>query len=360
MLKIEMLPAGHGDCLWIEYGHPPRPRRVLIDGGAAGTYKRALLPKLLTLPEHERAFELLLITHIDADHITGVLDLLQDKSSGFQAREIWFNGFRHLPGEAPDTMGAVQGEKLTTLLVKPGVRWNTTFARGAVVVPPDGPLPRVELPGGLVLTVLSPTRKALAELKPEWEREVGKAGLDPTVAPRGNVESLEGFELLGVPDVEGLATQPFVEDSAKANGSSVAVLAEFEGRSLLLTGDAHPSILAEAIRRIRPERLDSRGRLPIDACKLPHHASKANVSRALLDTLACKQYLFSTNGAYFQHPDPQAVARVIKWGGKQPALAFNYRSKHNEAWAGKLLRERHGYTVAYPGADSEGLALEWK
>ena len=33
MLKIEMLLAGHGDCLWIEYGDPQAPRRVLIDGG---------------------------------------------------------------------------------------------------------------------------------------------------------------------------------------------------------------------------------------------------------------------------------------------------------------------------------------
>lgn len=42
MLRMEMLLAGHGDCLWIEYGDPTAPRRVLIDGGATGTYKRAL------------------------------------------------------------------------------------------------------------------------------------------------------------------------------------------------------------------------------------------------------------------------------------------------------------------------------
>ncbi len=360
MLKIEMLLAGHGDCLWIEYGDPAKPRRVLIDGGATGTYKRALRPKLLALPEKERRFELLIVTHIDADHITGVLELLQDENTGFNANDIWFNGYRHLPDEAPDTMGAVQGEKLTTLLVKPGVSWNAAFGRRAVVVPPDGPLPRVELPGGLVLTLLSPTPAALADLKPQWEKEVRKAGLDPSVEPPGEMETEEGFELLGVPDVDDLASQPFVEDAAEANGSSVAVLAEFEGRSLLLTGDAHPSVMADAIKRIEPARRDAQGRLPVDACKLPHHASKANVSRGLLGALACQQYLFSTNGAYFRHPDPQAVARVIKWGGKQPALAFNYRTKYNEAWASKPLRERHGYAATYPASESEGIALEWR
>ncbi len=33
-----MLPAGHGDCLWIEYGDPGRPQRVLIDGGPLHSY----------------------------------------------------------------------------------------------------------------------------------------------------------------------------------------------------------------------------------------------------------------------------------------------------------------------------------
>lgn len=358
MLKIAMLAAGHGDSLWIEYGDPHQPRRVLIDGGAAGTYKRALRPRLLALPDDQRRFELLIVTHVDADHITGILDLLEDESIGFVAEDIWFNGYRHLPDEAPDTMGAVQGERLTAALTRPGVRWNAAFARRAAAVPADGPLPRVELAGGLALTLLSPTPAKLAELKPKWEAEVRKAGLEPGVA--ASVETAEGFELLGAPDIDALASQPFVEDAAEANGSSVAVLAEFEGRSLLLTGDAHPSVLVDAIGRVAPERRDARGRLPIDACKLPHHASKANVSRALLGALACPQYLCSTNGAYFRHPDPQAVARVIKWGGAQPALVFNYRSRFSSAWASKRLSARYGYTAAYPDGETEGITLQWQ
>ena len=139
MLKIEMLRAGHGDCLWIEYGDPKAPRRVLIDGGANGTHKRAIRPKLLQLPEKDRRFELLMVTHIDADHIAGVLDLLEDKEANFQAKDIWFNGYRHLPDENPDTLGPVQGEKLTDMLVKPGVTWNGAFGKSAIVIPKEGP-----------------------------------------------------------------------------------------------------------------------------------------------------------------------------------------------------------------------------
>jgi hypothetical protein len=131
------------------------------------------------------------------------------------------------------------------------------------------------------------------------------------------------------------------------------VLAEFEGRRILLTGDAHPGVLLAAMKRA------GGGRLAVDACKLPHHGSKANVSRELLAALECPRYLFSTNGAHFKHPDRQAVARVIKWGGAGPELTFNYRTKHNEVWAGRALRERHGYAAVFPGSDSGGARLEW-
>ncbi len=355
MFSIEMLLAGHGDCLWIEYGDPKAPRRVLIDGGATGTYKRALRPKLRELSEKERRFELLMVTHIDADHIAGVLDLLEDKETGFQANDIWFNGYRHLPDENLDTLGPVQGEKLTDMLVNPGMKWNCAFGKKAVVVPTEGKLPRVELDGGLVLTLLSPTPGKLADLKPEWEKEVRKAGLDPTMKRPEEVESPEGFELLGgALDVDELALEKFSEDTAEANGSSIAVLAEFDGHRLLLTGDAHPGVLTAAITR-----LGTSGKLAVDACKLPHHGSKANVSRALLEALDCKRYLFSTNGAHFKHPDRQAIARVIKWGGAEPELTFNYRTRFNEFWDGKPLRKKHGYTTVFPRSDAEGVMIEW-
>ena len=352
MFRIEMLPAGHGDCLWIEFGDPKAPRRVLIDGGAVGTYKRALRERLRGLPENERRFELLVVTHIDADHITGILELLEDSETRFQARDIWFNGYRHLPDEKPETLGPVQGERLTDLLAKRP--WNREFKEAAVVVQADGDLPRLQLEGGLILTLLSPTPGKLADLKPEWEKEVRKAGLDPSQPRPGEVESPGGFELLGSPDVEALAAEAFSEDSAKANGSSIALLAEFEGRRLLLTGDAHPGIMTAAIKR-----LAGGSRLAVDACKLPHHGSKANVNRQFLQALDCRKWLFSTNGAYFRHPDRQTVARVIKWGGAQPELGFNYRTQYNDVWDGKPLREQYGYKVSYPASDAEGIVLEW-
>ena len=43
MFTIEMLPAAHGDCLWIEYGSGQEVRRILIDGGLHCDSSRLLL-----------------------------------------------------------------------------------------------------------------------------------------------------------------------------------------------------------------------------------------------------------------------------------------------------------------------------
>ena len=357
MLKLEVLPAGHGDCLWLEYGDPANPRRILVDGGTKGTHAHALRPRLRELGKSgdRPVFELFVVTHIDADHIGGALDLLADEETGFQAKDVWFNGYRHLPNEAPDTLGPVQGERLTDLLVKPAVRWNHAFGSDAVVVPEGGELPRVELDGGLVLTVLSPTPGRLADLKPEWEKELVKAGLDPRRVRPEEVETSEGFELLGgPPDVDALADGPFSEDTAAANGSSIGLLVEYEGRRLLLGADAHPSVLRTGLNRLTAGK-----KLALDACKLPHHGSKANVSRQLLTALECPVYVLSSNGAYFKHPDREAVARVIKWGGPKAQLVFNYRTQHNEMWDSAPLRQRHGYTTVFPESRGEGVTLEW-
>ena len=49
---------------------------------------------------------------------------------------------------------------------------------------------------------------------------------------------------------------------------------------------------------------------------------------------------------------------MIKWGGAQLELMFNYRTKYNDMWESKLLREKHGYTTVFPASDKEGVMIE--
>jgi hypothetical protein len=177
MLEIEMLPAREGDCLWIRYGPAAHPRQILIDGGRSATAKE-LKTRFAALPAGQREFELLIVTHVDRDHIEGVLALLQDATLPVTFRDVWFNGYDHLKDVELETFGAVQGEKLTETLIARKLPWNAAFQKKAVCVTPQE-LPRVDLAGGMTLTLLSPDREKLTALIPVWERECKKAGLIP-------------------------------------------------------------------------------------------------------------------------------------------------------------------------------------
>lgn len=349
MFRLEMLPADHGDCLWIEYGDPNQPRRLLVDGGTTGTY-RAVAARLDALAPEERLFELLIVTHVDADHISGVLRLIDAKVPGLLFADVWFNGYRHLVDL--EEFGPVQGEKLTTWLLRPGARWNAAFGSRAVVVADSGVLPATSLVDGLTLTVIGPTRDKLTLLHPVWEKECRIAGLDPSVGVPPPEPAPPGLEFFGPPDIDALANSAFEEDDAVANGSSISLLLEFEGRRVLLGADAHPTTLLATLDRLAPG-----GCLEVDAFKLPHHGSKYNVSRQLLARIRCDFYLFSTNGTHFSHPDLEAVARVIKFGAEKPHLLFNYKTRYNRMWNDESLQSQHGYLTRF-AEKGEGLVLE--
>jgi Metallo-beta-lactamase superfamily len=360
VLRIDMLPGGNGDALWIEYGAEASPRRILVDGGTEGTWEAGLRERIAALPEGERRFELVVVTHVDADHIDGVLGLMRDEDLGVGCGDFWFNGWRHLPETPLESLGPVEGELLTDVLVAAGIPWNEAFGGRAVGVPRDTPLRRVELADELTLTVLSPGAEQLARLKPVWREAVEAAGLDPDRArePPEDEPLPGGLERLGagaLPDVPALAAAPFSSDGAPPNGSSIALLLEHDGRSILLTGDAFPGVLAASLDRLLAER--GSDRLAVDALKVPHHGSRANVSAAFLAKLDCRRFLFSSNGAHTRHPHPEAVARALAAAPADAELAFNYRTRHNEVWDEQALRDRHGYATAYPGDGEQGLGV---
>lgn len=352
IFRIKMLPARNGDCFLIQYGDPRNPNKILIDGGTSGTYKD-IQSELQKLPSDQHHFELLIVTHVDRDHIEGILALLTNSNNKVKFDDIWFNGWRHLPGSGFEDFGPVQGEKLTTLLIKSDISWNKRFNKKRVVVSKTGTLPSYDLQDGMKLFLLSPGIEQLKTLRPVWKSKCRKAGLDPSIVPKDPTPVPSGFEVLGPPNIEVLSNRPFDCDESETNGSTIAVLAEYEGRRILLAGDGYPNVILESIKRL----VGSNEQLKLDAFKLPHHGSKANITRDLLERIDCKRYLFSTNGAYFQHPDKEAIARVIKFGGQKTQLIFNYRTKYNMIWDNKSLMKKYGYSVNY-SIDKSGQTID--
>jgi glyoxylase-like metal-dependent hydrolase (beta-lactamase superfamily II) len=94
MISIELLPAAHGDSIWIEYGSESQAHRILIDGGPAPTYEAGLRRRVGAVREEPGTLDLMVATHIDADHIDGSLILLQElEAMKVHIQELWFNGW---------------------------------------------------------------------------------------------------------------------------------------------------------------------------------------------------------------------------------------------------------------------------
>lgn len=353
MFSIEMLPALHGDALWIEYGDASAPTCVLIDGGPSSKVTADALRSRLSerVTKGEGELELIVITHIDADHIAGILGLLEDTDVALDPGDVWFNAWEHLPS---DVLGAKQAENVSAALLRRELPWNDAFGGKAVAIPDQGELPVVVLPGGLELTLLSPGRRQLAELRPVWEAEVKNAGLVPGF---GAEEPAKQADVLGEEKLEpeALAEEPFVEDDSEANGASIAVVAEFDDRSILLTGDAHGGVLAAGLRRLADQ--NGADRVTVDAFKVPHHGSKFNLDPEVLKLVGCDRFLFSTNGSIFHHPDSVAVSRIIV-GDHVRSLEFNYRSEFTERWDSSRMRRRFSYSTVYPADGRDGLLVD--
>jgi len=343
MFNVEMLPAQRGDCLWLTYGSTSDPHHVLIDAGPSETIA-TLVPELeqriAALPGRTNRLELLAMSHIDADHIQGVVSLLSDPRRLRFFRDVWFNAFKHLP--APDTLGAPDGERLTRIMEEEPRRWNKAFRSGPAVIPDDGPLPTVTLEGGLEVTILSPTNEGLRKLAPKWERECKKAGLLPghgAEVPRAQQRT----DILGW-NVDVMASMPYRRDRAEANGSSIAFIAEYGGKRLLCGADAHSEVLEKSLDRL------GAGPHQLAAVKLSHHGSKANLSPGLLERVRSRNWLVSTNGAKFGHPDPEALARVISTQ-RRPIFHLNYVTRHV---ADLIENAGDDYTVRLPRKSRDG------
>lgn len=300
IFTLEALQAKEGDCLLIHYGPDEPTGLMLIDGGPPGTFRRVLAPRLEELRPAEAdvplEIDLGMVSHIDADHIAGLLDLTRvlteakrdQKPPPYVLRRFWHNSLeamigdvsepaslsrlasaastrRPLPKAALEHVSAViasvpQGQRLADDLefLLPANQAGV-IASGHTISLPDGP----------TLTVIGPDQEELDALREKWEREV----------PRDE-------------DVEVAA---YLDDSIP-NLSSIVCLVEFEGKRILLTGDARGDHVLEGLEKAG--LLISGRPLKVDILKLPHHGSEHNVDQDFFDRIHARHYVISADGAH--------------------------------------------------------------
>jgi hypothetical protein len=309
--KLEVIKAEKGDCLLLHYGKAKEPALALVDGGPPGVYKEFLEPRLSELRKElvgegkPLPLELVMISHIDSDHIAGVLSLLRaiEKARDAHAAEpydvgrLWHNGFRKLAEAGEKSEAAIkasldggqpegeavlasvgQGEDTSAVATKLGIPRNEETKLGPLVLAGEAR----KLPGGLELTVLGPSRQRIEELREKWAKEV---------------------------DAKPEQLVPAALKETVYNLSSMIVLAEHGGKQVLLTGDG---VGEDILAGLDEEGLLGKdGRAHFDVLKMPHHGSNRNIEDPddFIEKVTADHYVISGNGEH-GNPEPETLRMI--------------------------------------------------
>jgi hypothetical protein len=286
IFTLEALQADHGDCLLLHYGDASSPRIIAIDGGPKGIYARSLNPRLQRIKSSRGSnplgIRLLMVSHIDDDHITGVLDLMADLRAAQAASQplpydiltLWHNSFddlvKKLSAEAQSAIriraassksefvqaiatSVPQGRQLRLDANALALNMNPGFPDLISFTKDRGP---VDMGQGLKFTVLGPRQKELDDLQNKWAAEVKKikskqlpkSKTAKTNKVAGGSAVADNPLDLDVQSADAAAIAAEFVDKSIPNLSSIVVLAESGDKSILLTGDARGDLIIDSLK----------------------------------------------------------------------------------------------------------------
>lgn len=349
--EIKVLEAFHGDCILIKtFDANNRAFTILVDGGPSKTFKYTLRKELKGID----VIDLLVLTHIDADHISGLIRFLKSNAfSNIDVKRYWMNGANLARASTGEKISLEQGKTLEELLLhlEPSKKWeDQIYCTGDDIT----------LSSGVRCKVLSPTKDILDKLYTNWPEIAKELISDPAeIQIAGGVRTqVEKGSL------EELARQPFKPakkiEKDLANGSSVAFLLELPDTSLLLLGDSRAEVV-EASLKAFGYSVDNP--ISADYVKISHHGSKNNTSCAMLDLINSEHYVISTNGGSgkSKHPDREVLARIFYHSCRnqdvERTIYFNYPLDVIQQKSGVLFGMEELETANFGVVDESPLIL---
>lgn len=333
---LEALPARHGDCLMLHYGTDADPGLILIDGGPSKVWKGALLPRLAALQARrgdQFKIDMLMISHIDEDHIQGILDFTSawrnadadGEAWPFPVREMWHNSFERVAGDPDKVTASILASTGAPALpdvelepdededeeaaqkrldaAKAALKVLASVGQGAQLRKDSDVLeiPRNTGFDGLVRP----------EAGPEVPYEVGAEMTFEVVGPlEEQIDALQKKFAADLPPLEALAAYT---DESVANLSSIVVLARCKSRTMLLTGDARGDFILDGLRAA--ELLDANGKLHVDLLKMQHHGSDRNTKIEFFRDVTADHYVVSADGRH-GNPDRATFEMLVEGRGK--------------------------------------------
>lgn len=300
--ELNILPAFNGDSILIKtFDENYNDFIILIDGGTPSTFEYSLKKHLKEIPK----IDLLVLTHIDNDHIGGLINLFKNSLvKKIEISEIWYN--------QPDTeLYEVKSEK-ALISVPQAEDWKGLIKekKKGVIIKEISTENRLRELKGLEFTILSPTIEIKNKLYETWLKERDK--------PKSIEHNQKAFISNSIPSysqsLEELNKIDFKPEKSISNdiynSSSIAFLLKCPDLSFLLLADSRAEVISENLKAIGYTETNP---LEVDIVKVSHHGSLNNTSQELLSLIKSNNYIISTNGgtSNHKHPSRETIARIV-------------------------------------------------
>jgi hypothetical protein len=359
-MRFTIFKAKDGDCNLITGSDNTQ---ILVDGGRTTSFTDHVAPNLSGIGGPN--LRLVCVSHIDNDHISGVIELLTQKADWVvhhyqlannnpthpapdfaepaDIAEIWHNGFREIvddnTGRIEDQLAASaevmsvstssKGTELASTLenvatgVKEAVLLQRKLKNGYLNIPhnpqTNGQLLMVEQLaaavnfGALTIRLIGPRSPDLEKLRDEWndwlEKNQDKLdNLGNQARQRFPDISLSEGDLLKVRREWIAGELGDFSDLTTPNIASIMFLAREGGSSVLMTGDGASQHVLNGLEDTGEIAVG--GRLHVTVLKVPHHGASANTSPEFPKRITADHYVFCGNGAH-DNPERDVVEAYI-------------------------------------------------
>lgn len=349
MFKLHAVQAQFGDCLILEFGNGTKNRYILIDGGPPDNFKNDLEAALKSIVQTKK-LDLVVLSHIDNDHIIGLLDLLaaleEDQTNGDKPRisipGLWHNSFQ----KSIDTDGEIT-QRIQTLMTIAGANSVAMpFAADALFGVKEGNRLRI-LAKKLNLPVNKGLQKDLVMLETATAPiKFGKLTLRVVGPNEKNLDALREDWLKWLSDAEkNMASNPSTlanADRSVPNLSSIVLLAEFGNKTILLTGDARSDHILTGLDQAG---LLTNGKLHVNVLKVAHHGSNRNHTATFFKKVTADTYVISANGKH-DNPDYDTLKWIVE-AAKNDGRQIDIVVTNNTAATKKIKQTHKPATYGY-------------
>jgi len=367
-MKLNVFQSGSGDCLLLSSDDS---HHILIDGGFGKNYTDNVRDHLHGITGG--TLDLVCLSHIDSDHISGILKMLDDEvewrvfknhendppgtsnfaQPGFvrppKIEKFWYNGFRDFVDDTTEVeevllfnarafgfaeidLGQATHMQFLATGVKQGLQLQNRISPSQLGIPhnPESqgrPLLVKDATtrhavGGMQLTVLGPFKQDLERLREDWNKYV-KDNQAAILEVQKDAET--DRELLGLSDAEvarrllrAYALSQTRGDVTPPNLASIVFLAEEGNQKVLMTGDARDDEILTGLEHTG--HLDNHGRLHVDILKIQHHGSINNVNPAFCKKVTADHYVIcGGSGGTHKNPDTEVLQFILdsRMGGAE-------------------------------------------